>query len=297
MHIRIGLAAFALLMPPLLAMASDDVLIYRCTDAHGHDTYQDAPCPINSFEHVIRMQRPVDSPIPAAPPAPALPAAPPSEPPGDESEPDATLQTPPETEKEPVTFSLPPWETEASEDAVAPPPRGYSLPPWETEEGEKQAGTEPAEPVSDLAAKARERGFSLPPWETEAGVKPQAEASESPAIKLRPTLRPSPPRLWRCRGLDRKAYVSTTATPPPKCIPLSELAIDLSALPEDQRDGCRDVHDACDPLDDVAACTHYEELRSRAALAAGDVPLTAVPELRTEFLRLDEIWKQSCSPE
>lgn len=289
--------AFVLLLAPLLASASNEVLIYRCTDAHGHDTYQDAPCPINSFEHVIRMQRPVDAP---APPAPVIkPALP--EPPSREAEPESPPEAAPdvveEVVEEPVKFSLPPWETEAAEDAVAPPPRGYSQPPWETGEGEDQATPESAEPAADLATKTRERGFSLPPWETEAGLTPQAEASETPAIKLRPTPRPSPPPLWRCRGLDRKAYISTTASPPPTCIPLSELGIDLSALPKDQRDGCRDVHDACDRLDDAAACEHYAELRSRAALATGDVPLTAIPELRTEFLRLDGIWKKSCSLE
>lgn len=292
MHIRVRLEVFALLLAPLLAAANDEVLIYRCTDAHGHDTYQDAPCPINSFEHVIRMQRPVDAPVPAAPVAPASPPVKRST----EAEPEAAAATDqPDAAEEPVKFSLPPWETEAAEDAVAPPPRGFSLPPWETEEGEDQAAPESAEPAADVASKARERGFSLPPWETEAGLTPRAEASETPAIKLRPTPRPSPPPLWRCRGLDRKAYISTTATPPPKCIPLSELGIDLSALPKSQRDGCRDVHDACDRLDDAAACKHYAELRIRAALAAGDLPLTAVPELRAEFLRLDGIWKQSCS--
>jgi hypothetical protein len=282
--------AFVLLLVPLLASASNEVLIYRCTDARGHDTYQDAPCPINSFEHVIRMQRPLDSAAPAAPLAAPPPPVPP-EPPGTADESEST----PEATPEPVKFSLPPWETEADEDGVALPPRGYSLPPWETGDGEDQAAAESAQPAADMATKARERGFSLPPWESEASITPQAEADEPPAIKLRPTPRPSPPPLWRCRGLDRKAYISDTASPPPKCIPLRELGVDLSALPQDQRDGCRDVHDACDQLDDAAACEHYDELRGRAALAAGDLPLTAVPELRAEFLRLDQIWKHSCS--
>lgn len=280
--------AVMLLLLPLLASASDDVLIYRCTDAHRHDTYQDAPCPINSFEHVIRMQRPLDAPVPAVPDEPPATSS-------TDSESASPAAVEPEAAEEPVKFSLPPWETEVGEETVAPPPRGYSLPPWEMENGDDKAAPEAAEPAPDLATKARERGFSLPPWETEAAVTPQAEPSEPPAIKLRPTPRPSPPPLWRCRGLDRKAYISTTASPPPKCIPLTELGVSLDALPADQRDGCRDVHDACDKLDDAAACEHYAELRGQAALAAGDLPLTAVPELRADFLRLDEIWKQSCS--
>jgi len=317
--VRSAGAALAAALLCTAALAAGEVLIYRCTDVHGHDTYQDSRCPINSFEHVIRMQRPIEPPEPPKPPQPPAPPPAPVAPPSEVVE-----DVAPEAEAPPpVTFSLPPWETAEPTEHAPPPPRGFSLPPWETGLAE-DSETVPSS-ATDLAEQARLRGFSLPPWETgagensepasssssdlaeqaklqgfslppwETGAEPGTAEGELAVVKLRPAPRPAPPPLWRCRGLDRKAYISDTATPPPKCIPLSELGIDVSALPKLEREGCRDVHDACDRLDDAATCEHYAELRTRAAVAAGDNELTAVPELRAEFLRLDGIWRQSCS--
>ncbi|HVI60518.1 MAG TPA: DUF4124 domain-containing protein [Luteimonas sp.] len=59
------------------AVAQDDITIYRCTDASGHLTLQDAPCDKDQAQQTRRMLQPVDPPPRAAPPASATsPAAP-----------------------------------------------------------------------------------------------------------------------------------------------------------------------------------------------------------------------------
>jgi hypothetical protein len=54
--------------------AADPVTVYRCTDAQGHVTLGDVPCPQGSTQQTLAMQRPVDAPPPpprAEPPSPA----------------------------------------------------------------------------------------------------------------------------------------------------------------------------------------------------------------------------------
>ena len=68
------------------AVAADAVTVYRCTDAQGRVSLQDAPCAPGQEGTRREMQRPVDPPPrPAAPAAPAVPAvaapAPPPPPP------------------------------------------------------------------------------------------------------------------------------------------------------------------------------------------------------------------------
>ena len=48
--------------------AADTVAIYRCTDAEGHLSLRDSPCPRGSREDLRTMQRPVDAtPVATAP--------------------------------------------------------------------------------------------------------------------------------------------------------------------------------------------------------------------------------------
>lgn len=59
--------------------AADPVTVYRCTDAQGHVTLGDVPCPQGSTQQMLAMQRPVDAPPPpprAEPPPPADEAPP-----------------------------------------------------------------------------------------------------------------------------------------------------------------------------------------------------------------------------
>lgn len=56
------------------AAAQDDITIYRCTDAAGHLTLQDAPCDKDQAQQTRRMLQPADPPPRAAPAAPATPA-------------------------------------------------------------------------------------------------------------------------------------------------------------------------------------------------------------------------------
>lgn len=204
------------LLTAALGAGEDEVLIYRCTDATGHDTYQDAKCPENSFQHIIRMQRPSEAPsAPAAPAAVANPAPRPA----------------------------------AEADAAA------AAAPAAASEGGEAGSTQP------------KRGFSLPPWETEESLKPPPPPPSGPQVRrIASGDVPPLPSLWRCRGLDRKAYISETDKPPPKCIPLAELGIQLDALPKEMRSGCQNVHDACDPLSPFEVCGHL-----RAQLANGAV--------------------------
>ncbi len=216
-----------MLAPWLLAAAlgagEDEVLIYRCTDASGHDTYQDAKCPENSFQHIIRMQRPSETPPPPPPKPAAAPAA------------SAAVANPapagPAAEAGTPATAAPSASAEGGEAGSVPPTRGFSLPPWETEESLK------------------------PPPPSGPQVRRIASGDVPPL-----------PALWRCRGLDRKAYISETDKPPPKCIPLAELGIQLDALPKEMRSGCQNVHDACDPLSPFEVCGHL-----RAQLANGAV--------------------------
>lgn len=64
------------LLPLLLWLASpgataappDEVTIYRCTDASGHLTLRDSPCPKGQVQQTRSMLRPRDAPLPPAPP-------------------------------------------------------------------------------------------------------------------------------------------------------------------------------------------------------------------------------------
>lgn len=66
--------------PALLAAATDEVVIYRCTDAQGRLTLSDSPCAKGQRQETRSMIRPKDAPprpvpVPSAAPEPA--AAPP----------------------------------------------------------------------------------------------------------------------------------------------------------------------------------------------------------------------------
>lgn len=227
------------LIAAALGAGEDDVLIYRCTDATGHDTYQDAACPENSFQHIIRMQRPSE-----APPAPARPAAAPA------------------ASAAPASPAPPDPATEAEAAAATSPPAA-------AESGE--AGSTQAK-----------RGFSLPPWETEESLKPPPPPPSGPQVRRVASDEVPPlPALWRCRGLDRKAYISATDKPPPKCIPLAELGIQLDALPKQMQGSCQNVHDACDPLSPFEVCDHLRTRLARVLAEAGDAErLSATLEAR-----------------
>lgn len=80
-----------LLLLPLLAASAGtvaaqdgDIAIYRCTDAAGHLTVQDAPCASDQSQQVRHMIQPTDPPPRAEPVAPSAlqpaPAAPPPQP-------------------------------------------------------------------------------------------------------------------------------------------------------------------------------------------------------------------------
>lgn len=57
------------------AAAQDDITVYRCTDANGHLTLQDAPCAGDQAQQARRMQQIVDPPPRPAPEASQAPAA------------------------------------------------------------------------------------------------------------------------------------------------------------------------------------------------------------------------------
>lgn len=53
------------------------VTVYRCTDAKGHQSLRDTPCPKGQAQQAREMQRPVDPPPkPTPPPAPTPPPPP-----------------------------------------------------------------------------------------------------------------------------------------------------------------------------------------------------------------------------
>ncbi len=56
------------------AAAQDDITVYRCTDANGHLTLQDAPCAKDQAQQTRRMLQPTDPPPRPAPEAPAASA-------------------------------------------------------------------------------------------------------------------------------------------------------------------------------------------------------------------------------
>ena len=59
---------------PVAATAGATVTVHRCTDARGHVTLQDDPCPMGSQDSAREMTRPKDPP-PAAKPRQPAPAA------------------------------------------------------------------------------------------------------------------------------------------------------------------------------------------------------------------------------
>lgn len=72
--------SLAILLIPVGPSAAQEITVYRCQDAQGRVTLQDAPCPAGSTQDTRRMQRPQDPPPkPVAAPA-ATPAAPEPEP-------------------------------------------------------------------------------------------------------------------------------------------------------------------------------------------------------------------------
>src|SRR5688572_8088475 len=52
--------------------AAEDVTIYRCTDAAGHQSLSDRPCKKGETQQARTMARPKDAPRPPAQPAPAV---------------------------------------------------------------------------------------------------------------------------------------------------------------------------------------------------------------------------------
>lgn len=75
-------ACAALLVLALLpaSRAAADVTVYRCTDAAGVVTLQDAPCAAGSHQEVRTMQRPQDPPPGSRTPPATVTQAPPPEP-------------------------------------------------------------------------------------------------------------------------------------------------------------------------------------------------------------------------
>ena len=59
---------------PARAQATDNVTIYRCTDARGHQSLRDSPCPRGQDQQAREMLRPKDAPASAPRSAPVAPA-------------------------------------------------------------------------------------------------------------------------------------------------------------------------------------------------------------------------------
>lgn len=64
------------LTSPMALAQSSEVRIYRCTDAAGHLSLRDSPCPAGQHEQVREMQRPKDAPSAVRPPPPQPSVAP-----------------------------------------------------------------------------------------------------------------------------------------------------------------------------------------------------------------------------
>lgn len=125
--------SLAILLIPVGPLAAQEITVYRCQDAQGRLTLQDAPCPAGSTQDTRRMQRPQDPPPkPTAPPAP--PAATPAPP-----EPEPEPGPPPPPRRPPPTL----YQCTAYDGAVRysenydPNPRciplavlGYDAGPW-----------------------------------------------------------------------------------------------------------------------------------------------------------------------
>jgi len=74
-----------------------------------------------------------------------------------------------------------------------------------------------------------------------------------PASSVPDAERKPPPPLFHCDTWDKDSYLSETAEPAPRCVPLQTVGIDGSSLLAGG-DACEMKHDSCAALADVALC-------------------------------------------
>ncbi|KAF1697146.1 DUF4124 domain-containing protein [Pseudoxanthomonas koreensis] len=271
MHPRLRLSPLCLLLCLLMGTATPATLraqavtIYRCTDAAGVLTVQNAPCPDGSTQSERRMGGVASSPdAGAAATGPALTAPPPTGTPPSAAPAGQVQDVQRSSDGGFVTTSTGPG---TSVDRHAPQRHA-------SDGGFITTSTGPEPRILDSA--------NLPRADAAAG-----EAGESDPA------RPPPPPIFRCTTHDNDSYLSEEAEVPPRCLPLRTVGLDGNPATGAGR-ACEVGRARCSRVPDGAACEawrrHAREAESRWRFAHPD----NTERRRTEYDRLAALVSESC---
>jgi|GEM_PF-73440 len=219
--------------PVVAAPSGPATMIYRCTDAHGEMTVQNAPCPAGSRTDKRAVQGVASMPLPGK--APAASAAP-------------TSPAPADAQDAPVTANQA-ESTRSSAIAVPPQEEAQTLQTI----GGMTLIEDPTLHKDDAAADALAGRSNT----TNAAV-------EAPAGMVTGT---APPILFQCTTYDQGTYLTEDTNPQSRCAPLKTVGLDGNPF-GGAGQACQVIHDVCARVPDQRLCSAWKKRLGETEVAA-----------------------------
>lgn len=239
---RVRLLAATLLLAWIAAVhvpaLAADVVIYRCTDADGRQSLQNAPCAKD-----LKQQKVMAAPLPTVPARPASAATPNTA---------ANDDLPPlrgcidaqggiSIVRTACPAGSKPWSRTLQDVPTTSLPAGHSEP-----------GTPPATPVPASGV------FDSNHMPATPSASPPSSSATAAALRRLP-----PPALFQCGAPDRGSYYSEDYAPKSRCLPLSIANLDGSPG-SDRAQACQMVTEVCAPVPDRQLCAAWKQQRDTA---------------------------------
>lgn len=215
--------------PVVAAPTGPATTIYRCTDARGETTVQNAPCPKGSKQDQREVREVTSMPLP-----------------GNASAARAAPVTPVATPLATNASAGPAEDARASDLALPPPEEAQTL---QTINGMSLI-QDPSLHKEDAAADAL------------AGRNNTADAAQAGHVTGS-----APPILFQCTTYDSGTYLTEDTNPQSRCAPLKTVGLDGNPFAGAGK-ACQVIHDVCARVPDQGLCSAWKKRLGETEVAA-----------------------------
>ncbi len=243
--------------PVVAAPTGPATTIYRCTDAKGEMTVQNAPCPAGSKTDKRAVQGVASMPLPGNAPAASAPPTSPA-PTGDPSTAGTTGQA---EGARSSSIAVPPQEEAQTLQTI----NGMTL------------IEDPSLHKDDAAADALAgRTGSTPAGDTDAGM----------------VTGTAPPILFQCTTYDSGTYLSEETNPQSRCAPLKTVGLDGNPF-NGAGKACEVIHDVCARVPDQRLCSAWKKRLGETEVAYRYAKPENLAQNKADFERVQRIVKDA----
>ncbi|SEL55456.1 protein of unknown function [Pseudoxanthomonas sp. GM95] len=235
--------------PVVAAPSGPATTIYRCTDAKGEMTVQNAPCPPGSKQDKREVHEVASMPLPGN--APATP--------------------PPAQAAPPSAASTAPGRNDGSRSSA------IALPPPEDAQTIQTIGgmtliEDPTLHKDDAAADALAGRGNAAPKAVDAGTVTGS----------------APPILFQCTTYDNGTYLTEQAEPQSRCAPLKTVGLDGNPFSGSGK-ACQVIHDVCARVPDQKLCGAWKKRLGETEVAYRYAKPENAAQNQAEYARVQRI--------